>query len=170
MYDAVTVLGAARFDLVFTGIGALIWLPTIDGWAAVVAQLLRPGGRLFLRDAHPMLLSMADTSAADPAIRVHYPVFGAVGPTRFDEAVSYEGDGTPLAHTTTYQWNWSIGEIVTGLIGAGLRIDSFTEHRTAPWNALEGAMVEGPPLGEYERPNGRTASRAPSPCRRRFQP
>ena len=118
MYDAVTVLGRSRFDLVFTGIGALIWLPDIDGWAAVVAQLLRPGGRLFLRDAHPMLLSLAENSASDASIRVHYPVFGAAGPTRFDEAVSYEGDGTALTHTITYQWNWSIGEVVSALIEA----------------------------------------------------
>ena len=149
-YDAVAVLGAQRFDLVFTGIGALIWLPDITGWAAVVAQLLRPGGRLFIRDAHPMLLSIADTSTADPSIRVQYPAFGAAGSTRFEEALSYEGDGTALAHTTTYQWNWSISETMTALIDAGLHIDSFTEHRTVPWNALEGAMVEVEPLGEYE--------------------
>lgn len=150
LYDAVTVLGPSRFDLVFTGIGALIWLPDIDGWATVVAQLLRPGGRLFLRDAHPMLLSIADTSAENPSITVGHPAFGAAGPTRFEEPTSYEGDGTPLEHTITYQWNWSIGEMITALINAGLRIDTLTEHRTVPWNALDGAMVQVPPLGEYE--------------------
>ncbi len=75
---------------------------------------------------------------------------GTAGPTRFEEALSYEGDGTALAHTTTYQWNWSIREIVTALIDARLHIDWFTEHRTVPWNALEGAMVAVGPLGEYE--------------------
>ncbi len=150
LYDAVTVLGASRFDLVFTGIGALVWLPDINGWAAVVAELLRPGGRLFLRDAHPMLLSIADTSAEDPSIRVRYPAFGAAGSTRFEESTSYEGDGTRLEHTITYQWNWAIGEVVTALINAEMRIDALTEHRTVPWNALEGAMVQVPPLGEYE--------------------
>jgi SAM-dependent methyltransferase len=48
VYDAVDALGAERFDLVYTGIGALCWLPSIDRWAGVVAGLLRPGGRLFL--------------------------------------------------------------------------------------------------------------------------
>src|SRR5450432_498389 len=42
VYDAVTVLGAGRFDLVYTGIGALCWLPGIARWASVVAGLLRP--------------------------------------------------------------------------------------------------------------------------------
>jgi SAM-dependent methyltransferase len=55
VYAGVDLLGAERFDLVFTGIGALCWLPRIDEWAGVVAGLLRPGGRLFLREGHPML-------------------------------------------------------------------------------------------------------------------
>ena len=32
VYDAVAVLGEASCDLVFTGIGALGWLPSIDRW------------------------------------------------------------------------------------------------------------------------------------------
>ncbi len=33
LYGAVDALGAERFDLVYTGIGALCWLPSIDRWA-----------------------------------------------------------------------------------------------------------------------------------------
>jgi len=54
-YSAVQVLGREQFDLVFTGIGALCWLPDIRRWARVVAGLLKPGGRLFLREGHPVL-------------------------------------------------------------------------------------------------------------------
>ena len=39
VYDAPAVLGATRFDLVFTGIGALCWLPSVERWASVVAEL-----------------------------------------------------------------------------------------------------------------------------------
>src|SRR5215468_7710765 len=49
VYSAAEVLGRGVFDLVFTGIGALCWLPDIRRWGQVVADLLRPGGRLFLR-------------------------------------------------------------------------------------------------------------------------
>ena len=48
--DAVEALGAERFDLVYTGIGAIYWLPSIARWADVVVALLRPGGRLFMRE------------------------------------------------------------------------------------------------------------------------
>ena len=46
------------FDLVFTGVGALCWLPDIDRWAAVVRGLLAPGGRLFLREGHQTMWSL----------------------------------------------------------------------------------------------------------------
>lgn len=34
----------------YTGIGALCWLPDVRRWAEVVSALLRPGGRLLLTD------------------------------------------------------------------------------------------------------------------------
>lgn len=150
LYDAVDVLGAEQFDLVFTGIGALCWLPDIEAWAEVVARLLRPGGRLHLREGHPMLLGV-DDERDDELIALEWPTFGGTGGgTRFDEPATYEGDGTPLAHTTTYQWNWSIGEVVSALLRSGLRLDLLREHTTVPWNALDGVMHEVPPLGEWE--------------------
>jgi SAM-dependent methyltransferase len=54
-YDAADMLEPGSFDLVYTGVGALTWLPDIRRWGRVVADLLRPGGRLFIRDGHPML-------------------------------------------------------------------------------------------------------------------
>ena len=43
VYDAASALGGEQFDLVFTGIGALCWLPSISRWAAAVAALLKTG-------------------------------------------------------------------------------------------------------------------------------
>ncbi|MGH3827788.1 MAG: class I SAM-dependent methyltransferase [Pseudonocardiaceae bacterium] len=62
VYDAVGALGAEAFDLVYTGIGVLCWLPDVARWARVVADPLRPGGRLFIRGDHSMLQSLDDTS------------------------------------------------------------------------------------------------------------
>ena len=45
--DLFDALGPAGFDVVYTGVGAICWLPDIAWWARVVADLLRPGGRLF---------------------------------------------------------------------------------------------------------------------------
>src|SRR5437763_10498553 len=55
VYDAPAALGdVPPFDFVFTGIGAICWLPDIRRWAGVVADLLRPGGRLLMREGHPV--------------------------------------------------------------------------------------------------------------------
>jgi len=51
VYSAPEVLGRGGFDLVYTGVGALCWLPDIRRWAETVAALLKPGGRLFMREA-----------------------------------------------------------------------------------------------------------------------
>jgi hypothetical protein len=39
VYDAVDALGASRFDLAVTGIGALGWLPSVQRWALQEAGL-----------------------------------------------------------------------------------------------------------------------------------
>ena len=86
-YDAVEKLGAERFDLVFTGIGALCWLPDIGRWAQVVATLLRPGGRLFIREGHPMMWTLSDPRP-DGQLVVEYPYFESPGIV-FTESESY---------------------------------------------------------------------------------
>jgi SAM-dependent methyltransferase len=73
VYDALDVLEPAGFDLVYTGVGALCWLPDVRRWAAVVAGLLRPGGRLFIREGHPMLWAL-DESHTDQLV-VDFPYF-----------------------------------------------------------------------------------------------
>ncbi|MDQ3793524.1 MAG: class I SAM-dependent methyltransferase, partial [Actinomycetota bacterium] len=47
VYEAVGSLGGRDFDVVYTGLGALNWLPDIRRWAGVVAELVRPGGYLY---------------------------------------------------------------------------------------------------------------------------
>ena len=65
-------LGGRTFDLVYTGIGALCWLPDIDRWAGVVDDLLEPGGRLFVREGHPMMWAVDETAhrRAHPRLRL----------------------------------------------------------------------------------------------------
>lgn len=98
VYDAVTVLGAQSFDLVYTGIGALGWLPDIRRWAGVVAGLLRPGGRLFIREGHPMLWAL-DDARDDGLLVVDYPYFEREEPIVIDEGAPTSRP-TPSSPTT----------------------------------------------------------------------
>lgn len=146
-YDAVTVLGAGRFDLVYTGIGALCWLPDIRRWAAVVGSLLRPGGRLFLREGHPMLWSL-DNDCFEGQVVVQYPYFETPDGVVFDETKTYVEHEGELSEPTTIEFNHGLGEIITALMDAGLVLTALTEHSTAPWDFLQGATIRDE-RGEY---------------------
>jgi SAM-dependent methyltransferase len=140
VYDAVAVLGAESFDLVFTGIGALGWLPDIRRWARTVADLLRPGGRLFLREGHPMLWSLAD-ARPDGLLVVEHPYFEQPEPTVWDDAGTYVQTDAVFTATLTHEWNHGLGEIFTALTDAGLRVTDLVEHDSVPWEALPGQMT-----------------------------
>jgi SAM-dependent methyltransferase len=138
LYDAVEALGAEQFDLVYTGIGALCWLPDIDQWAGVVAKLLRPGGRLFIREGHPMLWTVEERQ--DGLLVIEYPYFQREEPCEWTEGGTYVQTGATFEHNTTLEWNHGLGEILTALLDRDLRIIGLVEHDSVPWDALPGQM------------------------------
>ncbi len=149
LYAAPQVLSPGSFDFVFTGIGALCWLPSIDRWARVVAELLRPGGRLFLREGHPVLWALQDGRTDDKLLVIEYPYFETAEPLVFDEGGTYVATDVEFTHNVTHSWNHGLGELVTALLAAGLGITALTEHDTVPWEALPGLMERVGDLGEW---------------------
>lgn len=140
VYDAAAVLTPGSFDLVYTGVGALCWLPSVARWAEVVATLLAPGGTLHLREGHPILWSMDERIGDD--LHLRFPYWEREQPLEWDDDSTYVETTRPLTATRTYEWNHSLGEIVTALIRAGLRIELLEEHDSVPWEALPGQMTE----------------------------
>jgi SAM-dependent methyltransferase len=110
------------FDLVFTGGGAIVWLPDLPRWAQVVAALLMPGGRLLLVDEHPLSGCIAVENGVlrlvDDYFRRDQPWEGA-GWTHFS--------GADFARENKYEFNWPLGDIVTALARAGLLIERLEE-------------------------------------------
>ncbi|MFT2815452.1 class I SAM-dependent methyltransferase [Leifsonia sp. A12D58] len=139
VYSAVEVLGGERFDLVYTGIGALCWLPDIARWATTVASLLVPGGRLFIREGHPMLWAIDEDQPG--ALVVGYPYFEQVDPIIWDDSSTYVETDTPIQASVTHEWNHGLGEIITALFDAGLQLTALVEHTSVPWEALPGRMA-----------------------------
>ena len=176
VYSAPQALGGRRFDLVYTGIGAICWLPSIQRWAQTVAALLRPGGRLFIRDGHPVLNSLlgmvvaqehpdraqqpwiSGPGEATPALEL--PYFEQPAPLVWDEPATYASD-EPVASPLQWEWNHGIGEIVTAVLAAGLELTVLVEHDSVPWEALPGLMERDDATGEYrlrDRPERLPAS------------
>ncbi|MGC5701017.1 class I SAM-dependent methyltransferase [Pseudomonas sp. NFXW11] len=139
VFEAANVLPRGEFDLVYTGIGALCWLPSIERWAQTVGALLKPGGRLFIREGHPMLWAINESH--EDSLRVEYPYFERAEPLLWDDDSTYVETDSTLKATQTHEWNHGLGEIISALLGQGLQITGLVEHQSIPWEALPGQMV-----------------------------
>jgi SAM-dependent methyltransferase len=120
-------------DLVYTGRGAIIWLHDLEGWAAVIARLLAPAGRLVIFDGHPAEW-LFDADADGHLVATDYDYFGGAeaskgwAPEYIDRLSVAEDD-----QSWKFARAWTLGEIVTALVGAGLRLDRLVEYPVDWW-------------------------------------
>lgn len=133
VYDAVEAFGRDRFDVIYTGKGSLNWLPDLDSWARQVTELLRPGGFLCLVEFHPVLGAAADEQPNTSAgLWLDYSYYG--NELIHDECgQTYTGDAIEGQHET-FEWVHGLGEVINAGIGAGLRVETLSEHDSIPWN------------------------------------
>lgn len=122
VYDASSALAGRTFDVVYTGFGAINWLPDIDAWARVVASLVRPGGLFYLSEFHPITWMFAFRE-----LRIETDYFD--DQARYDdEPGSYTDPGAVTVHNAAYEWQHTLGDIVTALVNAGLTVEFLHEH------------------------------------------
>jgi SAM-dependent methyltransferase len=125
VYDAPEALGGERFDIVYTGLGALNWLPDLPRWAETVAALLAEGGFLYLAEFHPITWIFADD---DPIIELDY-FHDPEGVSFGDgEQGSYADLDVPTRNNATREWAHTLADVVSAVIGAGLRLELLSEH------------------------------------------
>lgn len=123
VHAAREALGGERFDIVYTGLGALVWLPDLGEWAEVVTGLLEERGTLYLAEFHPLTELLAEDAKT-----IENDYFRYRGEAR-DLPYTYT-DGPPLQKTVTVEWQHPLGDVVTALARAGLRIEFLHEHDT----------------------------------------
>jgi 2-polyprenyl-3-methyl-5-hydroxy-6-metoxy-1,4-benzoquinol methylase len=137
LYDLPQLLDE-QFDIVFTSYGVLAWLPDLTRWGQIVAHFLKPGGTFYVAELHPLSITLDDESA-EPNLRIRYPYFHTREPMKFEDGCSYaDPDGLHAQPFTNYQWNYSLGEVLTALIQAGLRVEflhefPFCGYPHLPW-------------------------------------
>lgn len=153
------------FDLAFSSYGAIGWLSDLGAWAKGIASVLRPGGRFVLVEFHPFAFTLDD----DGKGVVTYP-YSEAGPLTWDDGVSdyVAASGPGLAPSgylegvkdfrnphVCHEYAWSMADVVTALLEAGLRLEVFREYLYANgWRPFPGmrelpgrrtAMPEGGP-------------------------
>ena len=124
-YESPQMLNGRTFDVVYTGIGALNWLPDIQAWAKVVASLIKPGGRLYLVEFHP-ILNLINTDAIALDASWHY--FHQPEGMTFTDDYDYAGGSQAPEALATVEWSHDLGSIMTAILDAGLMVEMFHEH------------------------------------------
>ena len=123
-------------DLIYTGRGAVIWIHDLQKWAATIARLLKPTGRFYLFEGHPITYFFdptADKLQLDPNFQGYFSrqSYASKGwtPEYVGESIA---PGEQLSEK--YERAWAISEILNALLENGLRLEHFGEHAEAYWN------------------------------------
>lgn len=132
VYDLPSVLDET-FDVVYTSKGVLGWLPDIRRWAEIVSRCVRPGGIFYVTEIHPVALAFADEGVGPGELRLGYPYWTHAEPIRIEPKGSYADRTAPTDGLVEYAWDHSLGEIVSALIDAGLRIEFLHEFDFVEW-------------------------------------
>jgi SAM-dependent methyltransferase len=107
-------------DLVYTGKGALIWMPDLAAWAQDAARLLRPSGHLFVYEAHPAV-PLWTWDEDEPRIRPDRGYF-----ERSHVNDTFPGNGA-------VEWQATLGDVINAVLGAGLELVHVGEYAEPFW-------------------------------------
>jgi SAM-dependent methyltransferase len=133
-----TARGGDRFDIAFSSYGALCWLSDLRSWAKGIASILRLGGRLAVVDFHPLLMMFDDKNWA-----LRFPYFGSGEAATWADGIGdyVANSGAALAPSgylegvqgfrnphCSHEWRWTIGDILTAVLDAGLELTAFREY------------------------------------------
>ncbi|WP_266076599.1 class I SAM-dependent methyltransferase [Haladaptatus caseinilyticus] len=113
------------FDVVFTSYGVLAWLPDLESWADVIEETLVPGGTFYMAEIHPLGTTFADLRP-DGTANIEHSYFED-GATRYEVEGTYADWDADIENTTAVEWQHGLGEVVTALASAGLKIEFVHE-------------------------------------------
>lgn len=145
VYDAVKALDGRTFDIVYTGIGALCWLPDMNRWAETVAALLEPGGFLYLAEFHPFCYAL-DNATGRSVVHDYFKT----EPDVWECTGTYADWDARTRNNTVVEFQHTLGTIVTALARAGLRVDFLHEHDFTLFNQFQQLRDNGDGTLGYE--------------------
>jgi SAM-dependent methyltransferase len=147
VYDAADAFAGETFDIVYTGFGALLWLPDLDRWARTVAELLTPGGFLYLAEFHPVANVLDDADGGTFALD-----YFDDGPQVWDEIGTYADVDAQTRANVSVEYHHPLGTVLSAIAAAGLRLE-FVRERDVTLVARFDSLARGAD-GYYRRPAG----------------
>jgi len=123
-----------KFDIVYTSQGVLCWLKDLEEWAKIIYHFLKPGGIFYIMDGHPIIHTFDDLKKGELEIRYNY--FHKKEPTKWDDGTPDYSNVSYITENPSYEWQWSLSDIINSLIKADLRIEFIHEFDKIFYKAL----------------------------------
>lgn len=117
-----------KFDIVFTSVGVLCWLPDLQKWADIISYYLKSDGLFYVKDGHPIKNIVAVDEQDPDNLILKYPYFNENKTYEWDEDGTYANPEVHLDNTRNYQWDHTLEEVFNSIINSGLRITEFKEY------------------------------------------
>lgn len=125
-----------QYDRVFSSYGTIMWLSDIIAWGRGIASVLKPGGEFVLVEFHPFGLMFNEKFERDWPYFSPEPIIESAG---VGDYVAYSKEGlVPWGYeegVTDFtnphpsgEFAWGLGDVVTALIDAGLRLEVLREY------------------------------------------
>lgn len=119
------------YDIVLMEQGILHYFQDLRPLFDVVSRLLAEGGRLILQDFHPVSTKLISSRGTTANIRKHKVTGDYFDTSLIEKEVAYskylDRNALPDAARKVRLRNWTLGEIVTSIAGAGLYVKSLEE-------------------------------------------
>ncbi len=109
-----------KYDIVFSSTGVLCWLPDIQRYAETVRHLLNDNGLFYIFDGHPFRSVLIDETGATSTNTIQGNYFRK-DVWQYDDMGDYTDRDLKIP-VNSYEWNWTMGEIITALCEVGLKI------------------------------------------------
>lgn len=120
-----------RFDVVYTGKGALCWLPDLSRWAKTIAHFLKPNGVFYLLEEHP-IAAVYDNEPATKRLKFRHEYFGRQA-IHDESEDTYAAPDAKLQNALSFEWTHPVSDVLGSLIAAGLEIESVKEYPYSFW-------------------------------------
>lgn len=133
------------YDLITISAGGVCWLPDLGGFARIAAARLVPGGAVVLAEHHPLWEVLAVLGENRLAVTTDY--FGRSTPVigDLDDAKRPVGARGRTDVPEFRSFLWPVGDVVTALLDAGLRIGALVERPDSEmWSGLGDAAARLP--------------------------
>lgn len=129
-----------KFDVVFASYGVLCWLSNLKKWAKIINLYLKPGGTFYIVELHPF------TNILSCDFKLFYKYFKK-GPYIDDSSGTYT-DWNENVKGVTYEWSYTISDVVNALIEEGLKIEFVHEFPFTMYDQFPGFMEKNK-KGQY---------------------